>query len=82
MTSANEAIPALRAGIGSTVSLRFQDQPIRTFTILSGTAGSPEKGTISQDSPLARAVTGRAAGDKVVYMVGDKLITAEIVEIN
>ena len=81
MTSANEAMPALRAGIGSTVSVRFQNQQPRTFTILAGTEGAPDKGTISQNSPLARALTGRATGDTVVYLVGDKLITVEIKEI-
>ncbi len=74
---------ASHVAIGCSVSIKFQDQSIRVFEITdSSQRVAPEKGIISRESPLGRAVIGRAAGERVSYRVNSQQISAEVVEIN
>jgi transcription elongation GreA/GreB family factor len=66
--------------VSSTVVVNVDGKGERAFRIvISGAA--PENGTISYDSPLAKAILGQLAGDKVVYMVAGRMVTAEIISI-
>lgn len=50
---------------GSTVVVREGDGPQRTWTIVSSHDASPSQGRLSADSPVARALLGRGAGESV-----------------
>lgn len=52
-------------GFGSTVVVRDQGGAERTWSIVSSHDASPGQGRISADSPVARALLGRRAGDEV-----------------
>lgn len=68
-----------RVAIGSRVSVSLQSGEIRKFKIVDNAEGGvPQEGTISKNSPLGRALIDRATGEKVIYMVGEKLLTAEV----
>lgn len=52
-------------GFGSTVVVRDQGGAERTWSIVSSHDASPADGRISADSPVARALLGRRAGDEI-----------------
>jgi transcription elongation factor GreA len=52
-------------GFGSTVVVRGQDGRERVWKIVSSRDASPAEGRISADSPVARALLGRRAGEDV-----------------
>lgn len=52
-------------GFGSTVVVRDEKGVERTWSIVSSHDASPAEGRISADSPVARALLGRRAGEEV-----------------
>jgi transcription elongation GreA/GreB family factor len=71
-----------RVVVGSQVQISLRGGEIRNFKIVdSSNSGMPEQGTISKDSPLGRALLARAVGEKAIYMVGEKLMSAEILSV-
>lgn len=64
-------------GFGSTVVVRDQGGAQRTWQIVSSRDASPSDGRISADSPVARALLGRRAGDEVSVALprGDSVMT-------
>ncbi|GJE18804.1 transcription elongation factor GreA [Methylobacterium marchantiae] len=50
---------------GSTVSIIKEDDTKQTFRIVGEDEADPAKGSISYVSPMARALTGKSAGDTV-----------------
>ncbi|MGN6372778.1 MAG: transcription elongation factor GreA [Solirubrobacteraceae bacterium] len=52
-------------GFGSTVVVRDEKGAERTWSIVSSHDASPAEGRISADSPVARALLGRRAGEEV-----------------
>jgi transcription elongation factor GreA len=65
---------------GSTVVVREGDGPDpsqRTWTIVSSHDASPSQGRLSADSPVARALLGRGAGEsvRVVLPKGEIVLT-------
>jgi len=69
------------AGLGATVSVEGAGPKPRTFTIVEPDRTDVASGRIGFDSPLAQALLGARAGDRVVWHrpVGDA--TLEIVSI-
>lgn len=64
-------------GFGSTVAVRDPAGAERTWRIVSSHDASPADGRISADSPVARALLGRRAGDEVSVVLprGESLLT-------
>lgn len=64
-------------GFGSTVVVRDPAGAERTWRIVSSHDASPADGRISADSPVARALLGRRAGDDVSVALprGESLLT-------
>jgi transcription elongation factor GreA len=62
---------------GSTVVVRQDDGPERTWRIVSSHDASPAEGRISADSPVARALLGARAGDHVSVSLprGESMLT-------
>jgi transcription elongation factor GreA len=64
-------------GFGSTVVVRDQGGAERRWSIVSSHDASPADGRISADSPVARALLGRRAGDEVAVALprGESVLT-------
>jgi len=54
---------------GSTVAVREGEGPERTWRIVSSHDASPSEGRLSADSPVARALLGRRAGESVAIVL-------------
>ncbi len=69
-------------GFGSTVVVRDQDGVERTWMIVSAHDASPSEGRLSAESPVARALIGRRAGESAGVTVprGESLLTVLSVE--
>jgi transcription elongation factor GreA len=80
--SAAEVVEASRASngavaFGSTVVVRDESGKERSWRIVSSHDASPSEGRLSADSPVARALLGRRAGERaaVVLPKGESLLT-------
>lgn len=64
-------------GFGSTVVIRDRSGTERTWSIVSSHDASPAEGRISADSPVARALLGRRAGEEVAVSLprGESVFT-------
>jgi transcription elongation factor GreA len=62
---------------GSTVVVRESDGRERRWTIVSSHDASPTEGRLSADSPVARALLGRGAGESVPVLLpkGEVVLT-------
>jgi transcription elongation factor GreA len=77
-----ETPPQDAVGFGSTVVVRDEKGPERTWRIVSSHDASPADGRLSVDSPVARAMIGKRPGDEVRVTLprGESVLT--IVEIS
>lgn len=64
-------------GFGSTVVIRDEEGIERAWRIVSSHDASPSEGRLSADSPVARALLGRRAGEQasVVLPKGESVLT-------
>jgi transcription elongation factor GreA len=64
-------------GFGSTVVVRDEAGTERSWQIVSSHDASPSEGRLSADSPVARALLGRRAGERasVVLPKGESVLT-------
>ncbi len=64
-------------GFGSTVVIRDEAGVERTWRIVSSHDASPSEGRLSADSPVARALLGRRAGERASVMLpkGESVLT-------
>jgi len=64
-------------GFGSTVLVRDGNGAERTWRIVSSHDAAPADGRLSADSPVARALIGRRAGDQVSVVLprGESVLT-------
>lgn len=69
-------------GFGSTVTIRDQDGLSETWTLVSSQEQDTRRGTISTESPVGLAMTGKVVGDsfEVKTPVGSIVYTVEKVE--
>jgi len=65
---------------GATTKLLLSDGSERTITINHGQS-DPDRGVISTETPLARAILGAKAGDSRTYSVLDKKFTVKVLEV-
>jgi transcription elongation factor GreA len=70
-------VPSGAVGFGSTVSVRDEAGVERSWRIVSSHDASPSEGRLSADSPVARALLGRSAGEKVSVVLpkGESVLT-------
>lgn len=54
-----------KAALGSMVTVSEDGSPAETFHIVGAKEADPRKGRISNESPMGKALLGRAAGDEV-----------------
>ena len=67
--------------LGSTVHLSLEDGE-QHYTIVGSTEANPDKGMISDQSPLGRALLGRKPGEAVEISVPSGKMTYKIVKIS
>jgi transcription elongation factor GreA len=69
-------------GFGSTVVVRDDNGAERSWRIVSSHDASPSEGRLSADSPVARALLGRRAGERagVVLPKGESVLTVVSVD--
>lgn len=68
--------------VGSRVTVRFSNGNIRTFTITNQSqAVAPDKGVISDQSPLGAVLLGKTEGEVATFVVGTQPSSVEIVEV-
>jgi transcription elongation GreA/GreB family factor len=60
---------------GTSVTIRRDDGREQTFRIVGTDEANPAKGTLSQISPLARALLGKKKGDLVEFGIGTSEVT-------
>jgi len=74
---AESEVPTGAVGFGSTVVVRDETGAERTWRIVSSHDASPSEGRLSADSPVARALLGRSAGERasVVLPKGESVLT-------
>lgn len=70
-----------RVKIGSRVLIQLDDNRVLSLAIGAYNEGNPDRGIISCDTPLAKAILGRQAGETATYTVGDRIHKAQIVNI-
>ena len=67
-------------GLGSTVHLELEDGE-QEYTIVGSTEANPDKGMISDQSPLGQALLGKKSGEAVEVSVPNGKMTYKIVKI-
>ncbi|MFJ9870021.1 GreA/GreB family elongation factor [Streptomyces sp. NPDC101165] len=72
--------PADVVGVGSTVTVRFEDGTEDTFQI-GAMADVLDPALITADSPLGHALLGHRAGDSVSYRAPEGQLTAVVVSL-
>ena len=66
--------------LGSTVTIEI-DGKQKTYLILGSSESDPEKGIISDSSPLGMALIGRKSGDSVSFKQADRLVAVKVAKI-
>lgn len=66
---------------GSRVVVREGDGPERSWTIVSSHDAAPAQGKLSADSPVARALLGRSAGESVTVVLPKGEIVLTVVSV-
>lgn len=69
-----------KVGVGSTVKVKRGGDSF-TYSIVGPDETEPEKGRISNESPLGRALLGRKVGEKVDFKTPGGEVTYEIISI-
>ncbi len=69
------------AVVGDTIKVRMQNGLERIFILVSQQDAAPEKGMISNISPIGKALSGCQAGEKRQYSAGNNTFEMEVLEI-
>lgn len=68
-----------KIGFGATVVIRDEDGRQKRWTIVGEGESEPAVGTISDQSPVARALKGKRSGDVVIVELPEREVEYEIV---
>jgi transcription elongation factor GreA len=72
-----------RVGIGSTVTVAENGAGPETFRVVGSAEADPAHGTISNESPLGRALLGKSVGQSARYATpGGEMLEFEILRIS
>ena len=70
-----------RVKIGSKVLMRLDENRLLSLTIGAINEGDPDRGIVSCNTPLAKALLGRHVGETAIYTAGDRIHEAQIIKI-
>ena len=73
--------PRETVGVGSRVTVVEGDGPPETYHIVGSVEADPARGSISNESPLGRALMGRKVGDTAEVDAPDGVLVFKVVEI-
>ena len=76
-----EDLPRDVVDLGSTVTVEEEDGTVSTYTIVGHAEADPQKGLISNESPLGKALLGHKAGDEVELQTPGGTVKVRILEI-
>ncbi len=68
------------SGVGTSIKVKFSDGKKMSLVIAEKGEGEPSEGTISCDSPLAKAVLNAKVGEEVFLDVGDNKMKVILIE--
>jgi transcription elongation factor GreA len=68
--------------ISSSVSIAFEDGTEKTFTVGDPETADPEKGVISYESPLGKALIGGKTGEEKKYKAGGRIYKVKILKVS
>ncbi len=69
------------ATVGDTVKVKMQSGAIRDFILVSQQNAAPEKGMISNTSPIGQALLGCKVGDRRQYRAGENTLEMEVLNV-
>lgn len=72
--------PSTVVRIGSVVTVRMNDHK-QTFHILGSQESNPSRGTISQSSPIGKALIGARVGDMIEVTLADRMLSITVLAI-
>ncbi len=67
--------------IGDKLIVEFYNGQTLTFTVGGPGEGNPDRGVISCEAPLAKAILGKKQEESAAYTVGEKILTVKIISI-
>lgn len=67
--------------VGSTVTVRFEDDDEAVYKIVGSSEANPRNGLISNACPLGQALIGQKAGARVTYRAPQGPVVVEIVQV-
>jgi hypothetical protein len=67
--------------IDSIVKVKWEDEEVENYIIVSKNNADKNKNKISYDSPFAKSLIGKNVGDIIEFIVGDKINRYELMEI-
>jgi transcription elongation factor GreA len=76
-----ERVSGKRVGIGSAVTLLFDDGKQLEYKIVGLMQSNPQKNYISYESPLGAAILGAKQGEKRKFIAGGKQKSAKVMDI-
>jgi transcription elongation factor GreA len=76
-----EEVDDTKAGFGTRVGLRRDDGKTREYTILGRYEADLEQMIISNESPIAQGILGRAPGEKAVVETPDGTVNYEVISV-
>ncbi len=74
-------LPSDEVGIGSRVTVAYDDGSEETYTVVGAAEASPREGLISNESPLGKALMGHKAGETVAVQAPDGTFTVKILKV-
>jgi transcription elongation factor GreA len=70
-----------RAGVGSRVSIRYEDGETADYQLVGSAEASPADGRLSIDSPFGKALLGRSAGEAVTVQAPGGTLRLTVVSV-
>ncbi|MBD3329240.1 hypothetical protein GF357_01985 [Candidatus Dojkabacteria bacterium] len=80
-TVKNSELSGQKVGIGACVVLKIGDSKESEYTIVHPVEANPLENKISSESPIGKAIIGKAPGDSIEASVNETMLTLKIIAI-
>ena len=68
--------------VGSRVVVELKYGRTLSFTLTEPNLGDPDRGLVSCDAPLGKAILGKKEGEEVTYKVGEQTLGAKVIKVS
>lgn len=72
-------VEAKKISMGDSVKIRLADGTVRDFKIVTSHEACPEKGLVSDISPIGKSILGASVGQTREYKVNGKVFQIDII---